>query len=82
MLALVCYMGIRRFLDINRLQVKDVCFKSDGTLEFYMARSQTDEKSEGLEFMLAGAIIEGISVGQLLRQYIIILGLKQGDCLF
>jgi hypothetical protein len=82
MLALVCYTGIRRFSDINRMQVKDVCFKSDGTLEFYMARSKTDENSEGLEFVLAGAMIEGISVGQLLRQYIIILGLKQGDCLF
>ena len=34
MLALVYYTGIRRFSDINRLQVKDVCFKSDGTLEF------------------------------------------------
>ena len=32
-LALVCYLGIRRFSDVNRVRVGDVSFREDGAVE-------------------------------------------------
>ena len=64
------------------MRVGDVTFRPDGAVHFYMARSKTDKKSEGLEFTVTGSREGGISVRDLLREYISLLRLKMGDCLF
>ena len=82
MLSLLCYVGIRRFSGVNRVRGSDRDFIRDGTVEVFMARSKTDVKNSGMEFVLAGTMIGEISVSQLLRKYIRVLGLRQGDYLF
>ena len=69
-LALLCYSGIRRFSDVHRVRVGDVSFMEDGAVEVFMARSKTDKKNSGMEFVLAGTRVGGISVTQVLRDYI------------
>ena len=66
-LAMVCYLGIRRFSDVNRVRVGEVSFREDGAVEVFMARRKTDMKN---------------SVTQVLRDYIRVLGLKTEDFLF
>ena len=71
-----------RFSDVNRVRVGYVSFREDGAVEVFMSRSKTDKKNSGMEFVLEGTRVGGISVTQVLRNYIRVLGLKMEDFLF
>ena len=81
-LMLVTFFGVKRFSDVNKVKVRDVDFKEDGSVEVWMKYSKTDSVGKGEVFKITGRRSRGVSVGTILRWYIKILRLGLDDFLF
>ena len=81
-LMLVTFFGVKRFSDVNKVKVKDVDFKEDGSVEVWMKYSKTDVVGKGEAFKITGRRNKGVSVGKILRWYIRSLKLGLEDYLF
>ena len=82
-LQLVLFMGLKRFSDVNRILVKDMEFKEDGSLEIWMKQSKTDQGSRGEKFVISGEKMKnGISVPEIMRWYLKDLGLRRSAFVF
>ena len=79
---LMTFFGIRRFGDIQELQVEDLTEIEGGDLEVYVKRSKTDQEGRGFIFHLSGARVNGFSITGVVRWYIKSLGLSGEDFLF
>ena len=64
-----CFLGMRRFNDIQELKRKNVEFREDGRVKVWVEKSKTDAKREGFEFVLTKKRILGVSVTRLVRWY-------------
>ena len=82
-LQLILFMGLKRFSDVNRMLVKDLEFKEDGSLEVWMKTSKTDQGSRGENFVISGERMEnGASVPDIIKWYLRHLKLKKSAYLF
>ena len=82
-LQLVLFMGLRRFSDVNRILVKDMEFKEDGSLEIWMKISKTDQGSRGESFVISGERMKnGASVPDIVKWYLKALRLKKSAYVF
>ena len=66
-LMLVTFFGVKRFSDVNKVRVRDVDFKGDGSVEVWMKYSKTDSVGKGEVFKITGRRSRGVSVGKILR---------------
>ena len=69
-----CFLGVKRFNDIQKLKRKNVVFGGDNKVKVWMERSKTDSKREGCEFVLTKGKIGLVSVTELVRWYLKSLG--------
>ena len=74
MMKVFCFVGIKRFNDIQKLKRKDVVFGEDNRVKVWMARSKTDSKREGCQFVLTKSKISSVSVMDLVQWYLKSLG--------
>lgn len=81
-LMVFTFFGVKRFSDVNRVKVKDVDFKKDGSLEVFVRSSKTDSAGKGAVFKLTGQKNAGVSVGNIVSWYIRSLKLGSEDYLF
>ena len=79
MMKVFCFLGIKRFNDIQKLKRKDVVFGEDNRVKVWMARSKTDSKREGCQFVLTKSKIGSVSVTDLVRWYLKSLGDISGE---
>ena len=81
-LMLVTFFGVKRFSDVNKVRVRDVDFKGDGSVEVWMKYSKKDSVGKGEVFKIPGRRSRGVSVGKILRWYIRSLRLGLDEFLF
>ena len=79
---LFLFFGVKRFSDIATLKVKDVSFKTDGSLEVFFRKSKTDQVGRGASFFLSGKKVGGVFLPEMVRWYVGGLGLKGEEMLF
>ena len=48
----ICFLGTKRFNDIQKLKKKDVVVREDNRVKVWMERSKTDSRREGCQFVL------------------------------
>ena len=53
------FFGMKRYSDVAKLMVKDVCFLKDGSMEVLVRRSKTDQQGRGAKFYLSGEKVGG-----------------------
>ena len=69
-----CFLGTKRFDDIQKLKKKDVVVGEDNRVKVWMERSKTDSRREGCQFVLTKGRIGSVSVTGLIRWYLESLG--------
>ena len=69
-----CFLGTKRFNDIQKLRKKDVVVGEDNRVKVWMERSKTDSRREGCQFVLTKGRIGSVSVTALIRWYLESLG--------
>ena len=69
-----CFLGTKRFDDIQKLKKKDVVVGEDNRVKVWMERSKTDSRREGCQFVLTKGRIGSVSVTALIRWYLESLG--------
>ena len=69
-----CFLGTKRFNDIQKLKKKDVVVGEDNRVKVWMERSKTDSKREGCQFVLTKSKIGSVSVTGLVQWYLKSLG--------
>ena len=69
-----CFLGTKRFDDIQKLKKKDVVVGEDNRVKVWMERSKTDNRREGCQFVLTKGRIGSVSVTALIRWYLESLG--------
>ena len=74
MMKIFCFLGVKRFSDIQKIKRKNVEFKEDGRVRVWMEETKTDSKKEGAEFVLTKGKIRGVSVTRLVKWYFESLG--------
>ena len=74
LMKVFCYLGVKRFNDIQKVKRKNVVFDEDDRVKVWMERSKTDSKREGGEFVLTKGKICMVSVTELVRWYFKSLG--------
>ena len=74
LMKVFCFLGTKRFDDIQKLKKKDVVFGEDDRVRVWMERSKTDSKRVGCEFVLTKSKIGSVSVTELVRWYLKSLG--------
>ena len=74
MMNIFCFLGVKRFDDIQKVKKKNVVFRQDNRVEVWLERTKTDSKKEGSEFVLTKGKIDDISVTDLVRWYLKSLG--------
>ena len=74
LMKVFCFLGVKRFNDIQKLKKKNVVFGEDNRVKVWMERSKTDSKREGSEFVLTKSKIGKVSVTELVRWYCKSLG--------
>ena len=70
----ICFLGAKRFNDIQKLRRKDVIVGEDGRVKVWWARSKTDAKGEGCHFVLTKSKVGSVSVTTLIEWYLRSLG--------
>ena len=70
----ICFLGAKRFDDIQKLKKKDVVVRKDNRVKVWMERSKTDSKREGWQFVLTKGKIGSVSVTRLIEWYLESLG--------
>ena len=81
-LMIVLFFGVKRFSDVNKIKVKDVLFKKDGSVEVWMKSSKTDAMARGRIFKISGQRNGGITMGDILHWYVKSMRLRQDDYFF
>ena len=81
-LFLLLFFGIRRFGDINKLKLKDLNFKENGVIEFWMKKSKTDSLGRGRTFSICKDYNAGISFKDILLWYLSDHDLRKDDYIF
>ena len=83
-LALQCllFFGLRRFSDVNRIKVKDVDFKEDGSVVVWMQKTKTDVLGRGKVCKITEECCVGVSVAKILFWYVSSLGLSSASFFF
>ena len=66
LMKVFCFLGTKRFNDIQKLKRRDVVFGEDNRVKVWMERSKTDSKREGCEFVLTKSKIGSVSVMDLM----------------
>ena len=74
LMKIFCFLGVKRFDDIQKIKKKDVVFRQDDRVKVWLARTKTDSEKRGSEFVLTKSKIDGVSVTSLVRWYIRSLG--------
>ena len=69
-----CFLGTKRFDDIQKLRKKDVVVGEDNRVKVWMERSKTDSRREGCQFVLTKGRIGSVSVTALVQWYLKSLG--------
>ena len=69
LMKVFCFLGVKRFNDIQKVKKKNVVFGEDDRVRVWMKRSKTDNKKEGGEFVLTKSKICKVSVTDLVRWY-------------
>ena len=70
----ICFLGTKRFNNIQKLKKKDVVVGEDNRVKVWMESSKTDSKREGCQFVLTKSKISSVSVTNLVRWYLKSLG--------
>ena len=70
----ICFLGTKRFDDIQNLKKKDVVVGEDNRVKVWMERSKTGSKREGCQFVLTKSKIGLVSVTALVQWYLKSLG--------
>jgi hypothetical protein len=70
----ICFLGAKRFNDIQKLKRKDEIVGEDGRVQIWLARSKTDAKGEGCYFVLTKSKMGSVSVTTLIEWYLRSLG--------
>ena len=81
-LFLLLFFGIRRFGDVNKLKLKDINFKNEGEIEFWIRKTKTDTLGRGRNFSICEDYNTGISMKGILRWYLADLKLRKDDYIF
>ena len=82
-LQLILFMGLKRFSDVNRIKIKDIEFKEDGSMEIFMKSSKTDQLQRGEKFEISGEKMKnGVSVPEIVKWYLKDLKLKENAYVF
>ena len=69
-----CFLGTKRFDDIQKLRKKDLVVGEDGRVRVWMERSKTDSERKGSQFVLTKGKIGSVSVTALIQWYLESLG--------
>ena len=69
-----CFLGMRRFSDINKVKRKNVEIRDDGRVKICVEKSKTDSRREGFSFMLTKRRIRGVKVTRLVQWFLDSLG--------
>ena len=76
----ICFLGTKRFNDIQKLKKKDIVVGEDNRVKVWMERSKTDSKREGCQFVLTKSKIGPVSVTGLIQWYLRSLpGVPEGE---
>ena len=70
----ICFLGTKRFDDIQNLKKKDVVVGEDNRVKVWMERSKTGSKREGCQFVLTKGKIGSVSLTRLIEWYLESLG--------
>ena len=82
-LQLVLFTGLKRFSDVNMIQVKDLEFKEDKSLVVWIKKSKTDQLSRGEKFVISGEkMMNGASVPDIVRWYLEAVQLEESAYVF
>ena len=82
-LQLILFMGLKRFSDVNRIRIKDIEFKEDGSMEIFMNSSKTDQLKRGEKFEISGEKMKnGILVPEIVKWYLKDLKLEETAYVF
>ena len=73
---LLLFFGMKRFDDIKELRVEDITVLEGRDLEFYVARSKTDQEGHGFVFHVTGERFKGFSIPEVLDWYLESTGLS------
>ena len=79
---LLLFFGMRRYDDLKEIRLNDVCVLDQGDLEFYVARSKTDQDGNGFVFHVSGERYQGFSIPGVLDWYLASVKLGENDYLF
>ena len=74
LMKIFCFLGVKRFDDIQKIKRKDVVFRQDDRVKVWLARTKTDSEKRGSEFVLTKGKIDGVSVTSLVKWYFRSLG--------
>ena len=69
-----CFLGMRRFSDINKVKRKNVEIRDDGRVKIWVEKSKTDSRREGFSFVLTKRRIRGVKVTRLVQWFLDSLG--------
>ena len=70
----ICFLGAKRFNDIQKLRRRDVIVGEDGRVKIWLARSKTDPMGVGCHFVLTKSKMGSVSVTALVEWYLRSLG--------
>ena len=70
----ICFLGAKRFNDIQKLRRRDVIVGEDGRVKIWLARSKTDAMGAGCHFTLTKSRMGSVSVTALVEWYLRSLG--------
>jgi hypothetical protein len=82
LMQMFCFLGVRRFGDINQVRIRDVSVKADGTVAVWVASSKTDKRKQGFEFTITKETVGGITAAQAVGWYTESLGDAPDDGFF
>ena len=73
-MKIFCFLGVKRFDDIQKIKKKDIVFRQDDRVKVWLARTKNDSEKRGSEFVLTKGNIDGVSVTSLVKWYFRSLG--------
>ena len=82
-MQLVLFMGLKRFSDVNRILIRDIEFKEDGSMGIFINSSKNDQMARSDKFKISGEKMKnGKPVPEIVQWYIEDLKLKKTAYVF
>ena len=81
-MQVLCFLGMKRFSDIQNIRVEDVKFRGDGAVEIALGKTKTDQEARGSSFVVVGDEKRGLLVAEMLKWYFASLNLQGSDLVF